>query len=69
MQIDCNNEEIELRITEIEAILDNELYEDEDEKRCLELELQDLIYYIYKMIDSKLIRLRRKKENYCEKNE
>lgn len=42
MQIDCNNEEIELRITEIEAILDNELYEDEDEKRCLELELQDL---------------------------
>ena len=42
MQIDCNNEEIELRITEIEAILDNGLYEDEDEKRCLELELQDL---------------------------
>ena len=42
IDIDCNNEEIELRITEIEAILDNELYEDEDEKRCLELELQDL---------------------------
>ena len=42
MQIDCDNEEIELRITEIEAVLDNELYENEDEKRCLELELQGL---------------------------
>ncbi len=42
MQINCDNEEIELRITEIEAVLDNELYENEDEKRCLELELQGL---------------------------
>lgn len=36
------NQEKELRITEIVAILENELYENEVEEHCLEIELQFL---------------------------
>lgn len=36
------NQEKELRITEIQAILENNLYENEVEERCLEIELQFL---------------------------
>lgn len=36
------NQEKELRITEIEAILENDLYENEVEEHCLEIELQFL---------------------------
>lgn len=36
------NQEKELRITEIQAILKNDLYENEMEERCLEIELQFL---------------------------
>lgn len=43
MRLEYNeNQEKELRITEIEAILENELYENEVEKHCLEIELQFL---------------------------
>lgn len=35
-------EEIKLRITEIEAILDNKLYESNEERHDLERELKDL---------------------------
>lgn len=31
-----------LRITELEAVLENELYENEEDKQSLELELQSL---------------------------
>lgn len=36
------NQEKALRITEIQAILENDLYESEIEERCLEIELQFL---------------------------
>lgn len=36
------NQEKELRITEIEAVLENDLYENEVEEHCLEIELQFL---------------------------
>ena len=36
------NQEKELRITEIQAILENDLYENETEEYCLEIELQFL---------------------------
>ena len=36
------NQERELRITEIQAILENDLYEKEVDKHCLEIELQFL---------------------------
>lgn len=36
------NQEKKLRITEITAILENELYENEAEEHCLEMELQSL---------------------------
>lgn len=36
------NQERALRITEIQAILENDLYENEMEERCLEIELQFL---------------------------
>lgn len=36
------NQEKALRITEIQAILENDLYENEAEERCLEIELQFL---------------------------
>ena len=36
------NQEKELRITEIETILENEVYENEVEKLCLDIELQFL---------------------------
>ncbi len=36
------NQERELRITEIQAILENDLYENEVDKHCLEIELQFL---------------------------
>lgn len=40
MRLEYNEEqEKELRITEIEAILENELYEDQEEEHCLELDL------------------------------
>lgn len=43
MRLEYNEEqERELRITEIEAILENELYENEVEEHCLEIELQFL---------------------------
>ena len=43
MRLEYNEEqEKELRITEIEAILENELYENEMEEHCLEIELQFL---------------------------
>lgn len=43
MRLEYNEEqERELRATEIEAILENKLYENEQEKHCLELELQFL---------------------------
>lgn len=43
MRLEYNEEqEKELRITEIEAILENELYENELEEHCLEIELQFL---------------------------
>ena len=43
MRLEYNeNQEKELRITEIEAILENELYENEVEEHCLEIELQFL---------------------------
>lgn len=43
MRLEYNEEqENELRITEIEAILENELYENEEEEHCLEIELQFL---------------------------
>ena len=43
MRLEYNeNQEKELRITEIEAILENDLYENEVEERCLEIELQFL---------------------------
>lgn len=43
MRLEYNEEqEKELRITEIEAILENELYENEVEEYCLEIELQFL---------------------------
>lgn len=43
MRLEYNeNQEKELRITEIVAILENELYENEVEEHCLEIELQFL---------------------------
>lgn len=36
------NQEKALRITKIQAILENDLYESEIEERCLEIELQFL---------------------------
>lgn len=43
MRLEYNeNQEKELRITEIAAILENELYENEVEEHCLEIELQFL---------------------------
>lgn len=43
MRLEYNeNQEKELRITEIEAILENDLYENEVEEHCLEIELQFL---------------------------
>lgn len=43
MRLEYNEEqERELRATEIEAILENKLYENEQEKHYLELELQFL---------------------------
>lgn len=36
------NQEKALRIIEIQAILENNLYENEAEKSCLEIELQSL---------------------------
>lgn len=43
MRLEYNeNQEKELRITEIEAILENELYENKVEEHCLEIELQFL---------------------------
>ena len=43
MRLEYNeNQEKELRITEIEAILENELYENDVEEHCLEIELQFL---------------------------
>lgn len=43
MRLEYNeNQEKELRITEIEAILENKLYENEVEEHCLEIELQFL---------------------------
>lgn len=43
MRLEYNeDQEKELRITEIEAILENELYENEVEEHCLEIELQFL---------------------------
>lgn len=43
MRLEYNEEqEKELRITEIEAILENELYENEVEEHCLDIELQFL---------------------------
>lgn len=43
MRLEYNeDQEKELRITEIEAILENELYENEMEEHCLEIELQFL---------------------------
>lgn len=43
MRLEYNeNQEKELRITEIEAILENELYENEVEEHCVEIELQFL---------------------------
>lgn len=43
MRLEYNeNQEKELRITEIGAILENELYENEAEEYCLEIELQFL---------------------------
>lgn len=43
MRLEYNEEqEKELRITGIEAILENELYENEVEEHCLEIELQFL---------------------------
>ena len=35
-------QERQLRITELEAVLENELYENEEDKQSLELELQSL---------------------------
>ena len=35
-------QERQLRITELEAVLDNGLYENEEDKQSLELELQSL---------------------------
>lgn len=43
MRLEYNeNQEKELRITEIEAILENEVYKNEIEKLCLDIELQFL---------------------------
>lgn len=43
MRLEYNeNQEKELRITEIQTILKNDLYENEVEERCLEIELQFL---------------------------
>lgn len=43
MRLEYNeNQEKALRITEIQAILENNLYENEAEKSCLEIELQSL---------------------------
>lgn len=43
MRLEYNeNQEKKIRITEIEAILENELYENEVEEHCLEIELQFL---------------------------
>lgn len=43
MRLEYNeNQEKALRITEIQAILENNLYENEVEKSCLEIELQSL---------------------------
>ena len=43
MRLEYNeNQEKELRITEIQAILENELYENEVEEHCLDIELQFL---------------------------
>ena len=43
MRLEYNEEqERELRITEIEAILENKLYENEMEEHCLDIELQFL---------------------------
>ena len=43
MRLEYNeNQEKALRITEIQAILENDLYENEVEERCLEIELQFL---------------------------
>lgn len=43
MRLEYNEEqERELRITEIEAILENELYENKMEEHCLDIELQFL---------------------------
>lgn len=43
MRLEYNeNQEKELRITEIETILENEVYENEVEKLCLDIELQFL---------------------------
>ena len=40
MRLEYNeNQEKALRITEIQAILENDLYENEVEERCLEIEL------------------------------
>ena len=35
-------QERQLRITELEAVLENELYENDEDKQSLELELQSL---------------------------
>ena len=46
MRLEYNeNQEKELRITEIEAILENEAYENEVEEICLDIELQFLQGY------------------------
>ena len=43
MRLEYNeNQEKTLRITEIQAILENNLYKNEVEKSCLEIELQFL---------------------------
>ena len=43
MRLEYNeNQEKALRITEIQAILENNLYENEEEESCLEIELQFL---------------------------